>query len=77
MNVGFGGCINVQEEYVEGSPRGSFVCVCTLYSMHFLLRQYCQAVWLGLFDGKSNIFPETKDEHKIRDFMITKYEKKR
>ncbi|XP_037803862.1 arf-GAP domain and FG repeat-containing protein 1-like [Penaeus monodon] len=39
--------------------------------------QYCQAVWLGLYDAKANPFPDTKDEHKIRDFMILKYEKKR
>ncbi|XP_064101344.1 uncharacterized protein LOC135211999 isoform X3 [Macrobrachium nipponense] len=39
--------------------------------------QYCQAVWLGLYDSKANPFPDTKDEHKIRDFMISKYEKKR
>ncbi|KAK7014083.1 ArfGAP with FG repeats 1, partial [Halocaridina rubra] len=39
--------------------------------------QYCQAVWLGLYDPKSSPFPDTKDEHKIRDFMISKYEKKR
>ncbi|XP_069971559.1 arf-GAP domain and FG repeat-containing protein 1 [Penaeus vannamei] len=38
--------------------------------------QYCQAVWLGLYDAKANPFPDTKDEHKIRDFMILKYEKK-
>ncbi|CAL4105068.1 unnamed protein product, partial [Meganyctiphanes norvegica] len=39
--------------------------------------QYCSAVWLGLYDAQRFPFPETKDEHKIRDFMITKYEKKR
>ncbi|XP_071523828.1 uncharacterized protein [Panulirus ornatus] len=39
--------------------------------------QYCGAVWLGLYDAKLNPFPDTKDEHKIRDFMIMKYEKKR
>lgn len=39
--------------------------------------QYCSAVWLGLYDPKLTPFPDTKDEHKIRDFMITKYEKKR
>ncbi|KAG7173536.1 Arf-GAP domain and FG repeat-containing protein 1-like [Homarus americanus] len=39
--------------------------------------QYCGAVWLGLYDAKISPFPDTKDEHKIRDFMIMKYEKKR
>ncbi|XP_045598480.1 arf-GAP domain and FG repeat-containing protein 1 isoform X2 [Procambarus clarkii] len=39
--------------------------------------QYCGAVWLGLYDAKISPFPDTKDEHKIRDFMILKYEKKR
>ncbi|XP_076035796.1 arf GTPase activating protein drongo isoform X2 [Oratosquilla oratoria] len=38
---------------------------------------YCRAVWLGLYDLKANPFPDTKDEHKIRDFMIAKYEKRR
>ncbi|KAK3879068.1 hypothetical protein Pcinc_016351 [Petrolisthes cinctipes] len=39
--------------------------------------QYCGAVWLGLYDAKLSPFPDTKDENKIREFMITKYEKKR
>ncbi|XP_069959710.1 arf-GAP domain and FG repeat-containing protein 1 isoform X2 [Cherax quadricarinatus] len=39
--------------------------------------QYCGAIWLGLYDAKISPFPDTKDEHKIRDFMIMKYEKKR
>lgn len=35
---------------------------------------YCAAVWLGLFDAPP---VDYKDEEKIKDFIISKYEKKR
>ena len=39
--------------------------------------QFCRKVWLGLYDSRKNPEPDSKDENKIRDFMINKYEKKR
>ncbi|XP_006817970.1 uncharacterized protein LOC100371923 [Saccoglossus kowalevskii] len=39
--------------------------------------EYCRRVWLGLYDARSQAEPESKDEHKVRDFMQQKYEKKR
>lgn len=35
--------------------------------------EYCRKVWLGLCDNE----PPTKDEQQIKDFMISKYERKR
>jgi hypothetical protein len=37
--------------------------------------QYCRKVWLALYD--SNHIQDTKDEQHVKDFMISKYEKKR
>ena len=34
-------------------------------------------MWLGLYDMRSHMEPDSKDENKIRDFMSQKYEKKR
>ena len=39
--------------------------------------QLCQKVWLGLYDNRTHLEPDSKDENKIRDFMAQKYEKKR
>ncbi len=39
--------------------------------------QFCRQVWLGLYDTRSRMEPDSKDENKIRDFMTQKYEKKR
>ena len=41
------------------------------------LFQFCRNVWLGLYDTRSHMEPDSKDESKIRDFMTQKYEKKR
>lgn len=37
---------------------------------------WCQAVWLGLFDAQSQPV-DFKDDEKIKEFIIAKYEKKR
>jgi len=37
---------------------------------------WCQAVWLGLFDAQSQPV-DYKDDEKIKEFIIAKYEKKR
>ena len=39
--------------------------------------QFCKKVWLGLYDARSNPEPDSKDENRIKDFMMQKYEKKR
>ncbi|XP_067138567.1 arf-GAP domain and FG repeat-containing protein 1 isoform X2 [Centruroides vittatus] len=38
--------------------------------------EYCQYVWMGLYDSRV-LEPESRDEQRIRDFMIQKYERKR
>ena len=45
-----------------------------MYTAYF---QLCRKVWLGLYDSRTNPEPDSKDEVKIRDFMVNKYEKKR
>ena len=45
--------------------------------MHHSLFQFCRKVWLGLYDSRSHMEPDSKDETKIKDFMCQKYEKKR
>lgn len=39
--------------------------------------EFCRKVYLGLYDARTSIEPNTKDEQKLRDFMSHKYEKKR
>lgn len=34
-------------------------------------------MWLGLFDMRSHVEPDHKDDYKVREFMSQKYEKKR
>ena len=45
------------------------------YYSHVLLFQFCRQVWLGLYDTRSRMEPDSKDENKIRDFMTQKYRK--
>ena len=45
--------------------------------LSFFSPQICRTVWLGLYDAKTRAGPESREEHKVRDFMIQKYEKKR
>ena len=50
----------------------------SLFNMMLLLFfQLCRQVWLGLYDMRSHMEPDHKDDVKIRDFMCQKYEKKR
>ena len=37
---------------------------------------YCRRVWLGTYDDKLG-YPDFKDEHRVKDFMTAKYEKKK
>ncbi|XP_078695055.1 uncharacterized protein LOC144923997 isoform X1 [Branchiostoma floridae x Branchiostoma belcheri] len=39
--------------------------------------EYCRKVWLGLYDSRSQGMPESRDEQRVKDFMINKYEKRR
>uniref|UniRef100_T1IZ22 Arf-GAP domain-containing protein n=1 Tax=Strigamia maritima TaxID=126957 RepID=T1IZ22_STRMM len=39
--------------------------------------EYCRRVWLGTHDSRGIVEPESKDEQRIKDFMIQKYERKR
>lgn len=45
--------------------------------MLFLLLQFCKKVWLGLYDPRSGQEYDSREEHKVKDFMIQKYERKR
>ncbi|KAG1662923.1 Arf-GAP domain and FG repeat-containing protein 1 [Nymphon striatum] len=39
--------------------------------------QYCRKVWFGQSDSRVNLGPESKDEQKIKDFMMNVYDKKK
>ncbi|KAH9370102.1 hypothetical protein HPB48_011269 [Haemaphysalis longicornis] len=39
--------------------------------------EFCKYVWLGLYDSRCPMEPETRDEQRTRDMMIQKYERKR
>ena len=66
-------------------------CMLVLRMCYFLLRnkhekyffflfctlQYCKKVWLGLWNSSAPAEPESRDEQKIKDFMVQKYERKR
>lgn len=43
----------------------------------FCFFQYCKKVWLGLWNSATPAEPESRDEQKIKDFMVQKYERKR
>lgn len=38
--------------------------------------EYCRQVWLGLWNSHLPPEPESRDEQKVKDFLIKKYEKK-
>lgn len=46
-------------------------------SIHLCTSQYCKKVWLGLWNSAQPAEPESRDEQKIKDFMVQKYERKR
>lgn len=37
----------------------------------------CKKTWLGLWNSANNPEPESRDEQKVKDFMIQKYERRR
>ncbi|KAL3846513.1 hypothetical protein ACJMK2_017493 [Sinanodonta woodiana] len=39
--------------------------------------EFCRKVWLGLYDTKAGLEPDSREEQKVKDFMLQKYEKKR
>ena len=39
--------------------------------------QFCRKVWLGLYDNRLGNQSESREENKVKDFMIQKYERKR
>lgn len=43
----------------------------------FTPSQFCRKVWLGLYDSRSGTEPDSREEQKVRDFMVQKYERKR
>ena len=46
-------------------------------TIHVFTSQYCKKVWLGLWNSTQHAEPESRDEQKIKDFMVQKYERKR
>lgn len=46
-------------------------------TIHVFTSQYCKKVWLGLWNSTQPAEPESRDEQKIKDFMVQKYERKR
>ncbi|VDH91016.1 Arf-GAP domain and FG repeats-containing protein 1 [Mytilus galloprovincialis] len=48
--------------------------------MDFLIchgNEFCRKVYLGLYDNRSGAEPDSRDEQKVKDFMVQKYERKR
>ena len=41
-----------------------------------LLFQACRSTWLALWDSSHPPEPESRDEQKVKDFLIKKYERK-
>jgi Arf-GAP domain and FG repeat-containing protein 1 len=37
----------------------------------------CKKTWLGLWNSANSPEPESRDEQKVKDFMIQKYERRR
>ena len=37
----------------------------------------CRKTWLGLWNSSNSPEPESRDEQKVKDFMIQKYERRR
>ena len=49
----------------------------SIFFFFFCTLQYCKKVWLGLWNSSAPAEPESRDEQKIKDFMVQKYERKR
>ncbi|KAM4820518.1 arf-GAP domain and FG repeat-containing protein 2 isoform 1-T1 [Thomomys bottae] len=39
--------------------------------------EVCRKIWLGLFDARTSLMPDTRDPQKVKEFLQEKYEKKR
>lgn len=39
--------------------------------------QACRKIWLGSFDSRSSLLPDSQDPQKVKEFLQEKYEKKR
>lgn len=39
--------------------------------------QACRRVWLGTFDPRTSLLPDSRDPQKVKEFLQEKYEKKR
>lgn len=39
--------------------------------------QVCRKIWLGLFDARTSLIPDSRDPQKVKEFLQEKYEKKR
>ncbi|XP_060112170.1 arf-GAP domain and FG repeat-containing protein 2 [Heteronotia binoei] len=39
--------------------------------------QACQRIWLGSFDSRTSLLPDSQDPQKLKEFLQEKYEKKR
>ncbi|XP_028911964.1 arf-GAP domain and FG repeat-containing protein 2 [Ornithorhynchus anatinus] len=39
--------------------------------------EVCRKIWLGLFDARTSIVPDSRDPQKVKEFLQEKYEKKR
>lgn len=42
-----------------------------------LCPQVCRKIWLGLFDARTSLIPDSRDPQKVKEFLQEKYEKKR
>ncbi|XP_037670619.1 arf-GAP domain and FG repeat-containing protein 2 isoform X3 [Choloepus didactylus] len=39
--------------------------------------EVCRKIWLGLFDARTSLVPDSRDPQKVKEFLQEKYEKKR
>ncbi|XP_008830581.1 arf-GAP domain and FG repeat-containing protein 2 isoform X3 [Nannospalax galili] len=39
--------------------------------------EVCRKIWLGLFDARTSLIPDSRDPQKVKEFLQEKYEKKR
>ncbi|XP_052023516.1 arf-GAP domain and FG repeat-containing protein 2 isoform X2 [Apodemus sylvaticus] len=39
--------------------------------------EVCRKIWLGLFDARTSLMPDSRDPQKVKEFLQEKYEKKR
>ncbi|XP_055462638.1 arf-GAP domain and FG repeat-containing protein 2 isoform X1 [Psammomys obesus] len=39
--------------------------------------EVCRKIWMGLFDARTSLMPDSRDPQKVKEFLQEKYEKKR